>query len=105
MRRREKSWANGWFFGPLTIGKEIYALAADILPIRRSIAGSGVRQTLEVLGRHVPIERQNNYSANSAPVRGNIHIAELKHYISHGPSSPISSSPPHYSPITLAFRT
>jgi aminopeptidase-like protein len=27
--------------------EEIYALAADIFPIRRSITGSGVRQTLE----------------------------------------------------------
>ena len=38
------------------VGKEIYALAADIFPICRSITGNGVRQTLEVLGAHVPIE-------------------------------------------------
>jgi len=39
------------------IGEDIYALAAEIFPICRSIAGDGVRDTLDILGRHIPIER------------------------------------------------
>jgi len=39
------------------IGEDIYALAAEIFPICRSLTGDGVRQTLDVLGRHIPIER------------------------------------------------
>ena len=39
------------------IGQDIYALAAEIFPICRSITGDGVRQTLDILGRHIPIER------------------------------------------------
>jgi aminopeptidase-like protein len=109
------------------IGKEIYALAADIFPICRSITGSGVRQTLEVLSRHVPIKRHeiptgtvvldwtvpkewnitDAYIKNSkgervvdfrksnlhvvnysAPVRRNIHIAELRQHIFTLPDQP-----------------
>jgi aminopeptidase-like protein len=36
-------------------GSEIYALAAEIFPICRSITGSGVRETLAQLGRHIPL--------------------------------------------------
>lgn len=39
-----------------SIGEEIYALAAEIYPICRSIAGPGVRQTLAVLHKHAAIE-------------------------------------------------
>lgn len=39
------------------IGDQIYALAAEIYPICRSISGAGVRETLEHLQRHVAIER------------------------------------------------
>jgi aminopeptidase-like protein len=38
------------------IGQDIYALAAEIFPICRSITGDGVRRTIEVLGRHFPIQ-------------------------------------------------
>jgi aminopeptidase-like protein len=38
------------------IGQDIYALAAEIFPICRSITGDGVRNTIEILGRHFPIE-------------------------------------------------
>lgn len=38
------------------IGEEIYALAAEIYPICRSITGDGVRTTLRRLGAHVPLE-------------------------------------------------
>jgi aminopeptidase-like protein len=39
------------------IGKDIYALAAEIFPICRSITGDGVRQTIDVLAQHIPIQR------------------------------------------------
>lgn len=34
-------------------GKQIYDLAARLFPICRSITGSGVRQTLEILKQHI----------------------------------------------------
>jgi len=40
----------------LGIGDVIYDLACRIYPICRSITGPGVRETLGVLGRHLPIE-------------------------------------------------
>jgi aminopeptidase-like protein len=39
------------------IGKDIYALAAEIFPICRSITGDGVRRTIDVLARHIEIQR------------------------------------------------
>lgn len=36
-------------------GEEIYALAAEIYPICRSITGQGVRDTLAILGQHAPL--------------------------------------------------
>jgi aminopeptidase-like protein len=38
------------------IGEEIYALAAEIYPICRSITGDGVRATLDHLARHIDLE-------------------------------------------------
>src|SRR5262249_746965 len=38
------------------IGGEIFALAAEIYPICRSITGDGVRETLKQLRRQVPLE-------------------------------------------------
>lgn len=38
------------------IGDEIYALAADLYPICRSITGDGVRETLSLLSHHVPLD-------------------------------------------------
>src|SRR5882762_5245879 len=35
------------------VGDSIYAIAADIYPICRSITGDGVRETLRVLGRQI----------------------------------------------------
>ncbi|HEX6112036.1 MAG TPA: DUF4910 domain-containing protein [Geminicoccaceae bacterium] len=40
----------------VAIGDQIYALAAEIFPICRSITGDGVRRTLRHLARHVPLE-------------------------------------------------
>jgi aminopeptidase-like protein len=39
------------------IGRDIYTLAAEIFPICRSITGEGVRRTIDVLARHIPIHR------------------------------------------------
>ncbi|HEY7552201.1 MAG TPA: DUF4910 domain-containing protein [Hyphomicrobiaceae bacterium] len=39
------------------IGQSIYALAAEIFPICRSITGDGVRRTIDILGRHIPVQR------------------------------------------------
>ena len=39
------------------IGDELYALAAELYPICRSITGDGVRDTLDRLARYVPLER------------------------------------------------
>src|SRR6187402_3079657 len=36
-------------------GEAMYALVRELYPICRSITGDGVRQTLEILGRHVPL--------------------------------------------------
>lgn len=43
---------------PEAIGDEIYDLAAQIYPICRSITGQGVRDTLDMLARHIPITRR-----------------------------------------------
>jgi aminopeptidase-like protein len=39
------------------IGEDIYALAAEIFPICRSITGDGVLRTIELLSRYIPIQR------------------------------------------------
>jgi aminopeptidase-like protein len=39
-----------------SIGKELYAVAAKMFPICRSITGDGVRQTLEIIKRQIPIQ-------------------------------------------------
>ena len=38
------------------IGEEIYAFAAEIYPICRSITGRGVRETLSAIGAHIKLE-------------------------------------------------
>src|SRR5277367_5428737 len=38
------------------VGEEIFALAARIFPIYRSITGNGVRQTLSEIGSHIALE-------------------------------------------------
>ena len=38
------------------IGEEIYALAARIFPICRSITGNGVRETLDCLAAHIALD-------------------------------------------------
>src|SRR5215468_360624 len=38
------------------IGEEIFAFAAQIYPICRSITGNGVRETLRAIGAHIDLE-------------------------------------------------
>jgi aminopeptidase-like protein len=38
------------------IGQQIYALAAELFPIARSLTGDGVRRSLGLIGRHVPLD-------------------------------------------------
>lgn len=40
--------------GAAALGQRLYDLAAAIYPICRSLTGQGVRETLAILGRHVP---------------------------------------------------
>ena len=40
-----------------TLGRDIYALAAEIFPLCRSITGNGVRRTIDVLARHAPVQQ------------------------------------------------
>lgn len=38
------------------VGQEMYRLMAELYPICRSITGNGVRETLNIIGRHIPLE-------------------------------------------------
>ena len=40
---------------PGELGREIYDLIAELYPICRSITGNGVRQTLKIVGKHIPL--------------------------------------------------
>lgn len=64
-------------------GHEIYELAAGIYPICRSITGSGVRETLRYLERHIPLETHEVPSGTAAfdwivPREWNIRDAYIK---------------------------
>ena len=41
------------------IGVEMHRLIAELYPICRSITGDGVRETLRIIGKHIPIEIHN----------------------------------------------
>jgi aminopeptidase-like protein len=49
----ESSWARQ--LDDSAIGEDVFALAAEIYPICRSITGNGVRETLALLARHIEI--------------------------------------------------
>lgn len=38
-------------------GKELYAFAAKLYPICRSITGNGIRQTLDLIGERIPLQK------------------------------------------------
>ena len=39
-----------------SIGRELHAVAAEMFPICRSITGDGIRQTLNMIKQHIPIQ-------------------------------------------------
>lgn len=39
-----------------TIGKELYGFASELYPICRSITGEGIRSTLAMINRHIPLQ-------------------------------------------------
>jgi aminopeptidase-like protein len=41
------------------IGLEMHRLMAELYPISRSITGDGVRETLGIIGKYIPIEIHN----------------------------------------------
>ena len=40
----------------VSIGEQMYAFAAEMFPICRSITGDGVRNTLDLIKKRIPIE-------------------------------------------------
>src|ERR1700737_1160229 len=38
-----------------SIGGEMYELVSELYPICRSITGNGVRETLRIIARHIPL--------------------------------------------------
>ena len=40
----------------MTAGAEMYELVRELYPLCRSLTGDGVRETLRILARHVPLE-------------------------------------------------
>ena len=41
---------------PIDIGQEIYGLMVELYPICRSITGDGVRKTLRIISKHIPLK-------------------------------------------------
>lgn len=39
----------------LRVGEAMHALATELFPICRSLTGNGVRETLKIIGRHIPL--------------------------------------------------
>lgn len=65
------------------MGKEIYQLIERLYPICRSITGDGVRETLDILGEHVPLVRHEVPSGTqvldwTVPREWNINDAYIK---------------------------
>ena len=65
------------------IGLEMHRLIAELYPICRSITGNGVRETLRIIGQHIPIEIHNVTTGTQAfdwtvPKEWNIKDAYVK---------------------------
>jgi aminopeptidase-like protein len=68
---------------PLTTGAGLMELVTELFPICRSLTGDGVRQTLEILGRHIPLQVHEVPSGTqmfdwTAPQEWNIRDAYIK---------------------------
>ncbi len=42
--------------GQVRLGQQLYGFATELYPICRSITGNGIRQTLDLIKRHIPIQ-------------------------------------------------
>ena len=67
----------------LEIGERIFALAAELYPICRSITGNGVRETLQILSKHIDLQCHRVPSGTAAfdwdvPLEWNIRDAFIK---------------------------
>lgn len=51
---------------PGTLGQRIHTLASELYPICRSIAGPGLRQTLDIVGRKIALDRVETPSGTAA---------------------------------------
>ena len=51
----EQTSQNSWKCDATGSGAIIYDIASQLYPICRSITGDGVRRSLGILGRHVPL--------------------------------------------------
>src|SRR5689334_17335304 len=68
---------------PEQIGEELLVLMRELFPIPRSLTGDGVRQTLAVLGRELPLEVVETPSGTSVfdwtvPREWNLHAAWIE---------------------------
>jgi aminopeptidase-like protein len=64
-------------------GEELYELVARLYPICRSITGDGVRQTLKIIGEHIPLKIREVRSGTKVfdwvvPKEWNIRAAHIK---------------------------
>lgn len=67
----------------IQMGEEMHRLIADLYPICRSITGDGVRETLHLIGKHIPVEIHEVPSGTKVfdwivPKEWNIHDAYIK---------------------------
>src|SRR5690348_12559732 len=65
------------------LGQRMFDLAAELFPICRSITGNGVRQTLKILGQHIPLSIREVPSGTpvfdwTVPLEWNISDAYIK---------------------------
>ena len=65
------------------VGRDMHALVSQLYPICRSITGEGLRQTLDVIGQHIPLDRSEVPSGTqvfdwTVPREWNIHDAYIK---------------------------
>ena len=68
---------------PSRMGTELMSLATELYPICRSLTGDGVRKTLEIIGRQIPLERHEVPTGTpmfdwTAPQEWNIRDAYIK---------------------------
>ena len=82
-RPRDDSFGTGNTVAPASVGAAMHDLMTELYPICRSITGEGVRQTLAVLRRYVPLEIHEVPTGTpvfdwTVPKEWNIHDAYIK---------------------------